>query len=58
FLGFGWKRVGINSGPKNPKDLLKKRRVRRHKIQEENRRIYNRKRKEVTWWQSRGLETN
>ncbi|GFW03088.1 hypothetical protein TNCV_157081 [Trichonephila clavipes] len=26
FLGFGWKRVAINSGPKNPKDLLKKRR--------------------------------
>ncbi|GFX53666.1 hypothetical protein TNCV_1596121 [Trichonephila clavipes] len=25
FLGFGWKRVAINSGPKNPKDLLKKR---------------------------------
>ncbi|GFV29500.1 hypothetical protein TNCV_2728811 [Trichonephila clavipes] len=25
------KRVAINSGPKNPKDLLKKRRVRRHK---------------------------
>ncbi|GFT72306.1 hypothetical protein TNCV_3608751 [Trichonephila clavipes] len=24
------KRVVINSGPKNPKDLLKKRRVRRH----------------------------
>ncbi|GFS82147.1 transposable element Tcb1 transposase [Trichonephila clavipes] len=32
FLGFGWKRVAINSGPKNPKDLLKKRRVRRHSI--------------------------
>ncbi|GFU59476.1 hypothetical protein TNCV_3202791 [Trichonephila clavipes] len=31
FLGFGWKRVAINSGPKNPKDLLKKRRVRRHR---------------------------
>ncbi|GFY03319.1 hypothetical protein TNCV_1172771 [Trichonephila clavipes] len=31
FLGFGWKRVAINSGPKNPKDLLKKRRVSRHK---------------------------
>ncbi|GFV87166.1 hypothetical protein TNCV_5113841 [Trichonephila clavipes] len=30
FLGFGWKRVAINSGVKNPKDLLKKRRVRRH----------------------------
>ncbi|GFV90842.1 hypothetical protein TNCV_2324111 [Trichonephila clavipes] len=29
-LGFGWKRVAINSGPKNPKDLLKKKRVRRH----------------------------
>ncbi|GFU99915.1 hypothetical protein TNCV_1257641 [Trichonephila clavipes] len=26
FLGFGWKRVAINSGPKNRKDLLKKRR--------------------------------
>ncbi|GFU26753.1 uncharacterized protein TNCV_1838121 [Trichonephila clavipes] len=25
FLGFGWRRVAINSGPKNPKDLLKKR---------------------------------
>ncbi|GFU83741.1 retrovirus-related Pol polyprotein from transposon 297 [Trichonephila clavipes] len=32
FLGFGWKRVAINSGPKNPKDLLKKRRVRRHRV--------------------------
>ncbi|GFU69085.1 hypothetical protein TNCV_4458121 [Trichonephila clavipes] len=32
FLGFGWKRVAINSGPKNPKDLLKKRRVRCHKL--------------------------
>ncbi|GFX27432.1 uncharacterized protein TNCV_35291 [Trichonephila clavipes] len=32
FLGFGWKRVAINSGPKNPKDLLKKRRVSRHKL--------------------------
>ncbi|GFX36219.1 hypothetical protein TNCV_2065571 [Trichonephila clavipes] len=32
FLGFGWKRVVINSGPKNPKDLLKKRRVSRHKL--------------------------
>ncbi|GFV19963.1 uncharacterized protein TNCV_2221311 [Trichonephila clavipes] len=31
FLGFDWKRVAINSGPKNPKDLLKKRRVSRHK---------------------------
>ncbi|GFV44547.1 hypothetical protein TNCV_3287291 [Trichonephila clavipes] len=31
FLGFGWKRVAINSGPKNPKDLLKKRCVSRHK---------------------------
>ncbi|GFS96689.1 hypothetical protein TNCV_4754021 [Trichonephila clavipes] len=28
-----WKRVAINYGPKNPKDLLKKRRVRRHKMQ-------------------------
>ncbi|GFV12022.1 hypothetical protein TNCV_669531 [Trichonephila clavipes] len=26
FLGFGWKIVAINSGPKYPKDLLKKRR--------------------------------
>ncbi|GFV05606.1 inositol hexakisphosphate and diphosphoinositol-pentakisphosphate kinase [Trichonephila clavipes] len=26
-LGFGWKRVAINSGPKNPKDMLKKRHV-------------------------------
>ncbi|GFX61250.1 hypothetical protein TNCV_3407241 [Trichonephila clavipes] len=26
-LGFGWKRVVVNSGPKNPKDMLKKRRV-------------------------------
>ncbi|GFT95731.1 hypothetical protein TNCV_311051 [Trichonephila clavipes] len=26
-LGLGWKRVAINSGPKNPKDMLKKRRV-------------------------------
>ncbi|GFV65857.1 hypothetical protein TNCV_1828271 [Trichonephila clavipes] len=33
-LGFGWKRVAINSGPKNPKDLLKKRRVRHHTHQE------------------------
>ncbi|GFS62772.1 uncharacterized protein TNCV_3202031 [Trichonephila clavipes] len=32
FLGFGWKRVAINSGPKNPKDLLKKRRVRCHNL--------------------------
>ncbi|GFV48244.1 hypothetical protein TNCV_501821 [Trichonephila clavipes] len=32
FLGFGWKRVAINSGPKNPKDLLKKRRVGCHKV--------------------------
>ncbi|GFV39648.1 transposable element tc3 transposase [Trichonephila clavipes] len=29
FLGFGWKRVAINSGPK---DLLKKRRVSRHNL--------------------------
>ncbi|GFY16700.1 transposable element Tcb1 transposase [Trichonephila clavipes] len=28
----GWERVAINSGPKNPKDLLKKRRVRRHSV--------------------------
>ncbi|PRD20562.1 UNVERIFIED_CONTAM: Eml2 [Trichonephila clavipes] len=27
-LGFGWKRVAISFGPKNPKDLLEKRRVR------------------------------
>ncbi|GFX27914.1 bifunctional 3'-phosphoadenosine 5'-phosphosulfate synthase [Trichonephila clavipes] len=26
-LGFGWKRVAINFGSKNPKDILKKRRV-------------------------------
>ncbi|GFX18226.1 hypothetical protein TNCV_4305281 [Trichonephila clavipes] len=26
-LGFGWKSVAINSGPKNLKDMLKKRRV-------------------------------
>ncbi|GFT81446.1 hypothetical protein TNCV_3673171 [Trichonephila clavipes] len=31
FLGFGWKTIVINSGPKNPRDLLKKRRVRCHK---------------------------
>ncbi|GFV71493.1 hypothetical protein TNCV_4562451 [Trichonephila clavipes] len=30
-VGLSWKRVAINSGPKNPKDLLKKRRVSRHK---------------------------
>ncbi|GFV12627.1 transposable element Tcb1 transposase [Trichonephila clavipes] len=32
FVGFGWKRVAINSGPKNIKDLLRKRRVRRHNL--------------------------
>ncbi|GFT90780.1 hypothetical protein TNCV_3680981 [Trichonephila clavipes] len=36
FLGFGWKRVAINTGSKNPKDLLKKRRVRRHKMKMEH----------------------
>ncbi|GFX48511.1 dermonecrotic toxin SdSicTox-betaIIB1bvi [Trichonephila clavipes] len=38
FLGFGWKRVAINSGPKNPKDLLKKRLVRRHNALQETKR--------------------
>ncbi|GFX75885.1 hypothetical protein TNCV_2238571 [Trichonephila clavipes] len=38
FLGFGWKRVSINSGPKNSKDLLKKRRVRRHHPLQETKR--------------------
>ncbi|GFV14560.1 HTH_Tnp_Tc3_2 domain-containing protein [Trichonephila clavipes] len=32
FLGFGWKRVAINSGLKNPKDLLKKRRAGRRTV--------------------------
>ncbi|GFU87358.1 hypothetical protein TNCV_2716441 [Trichonephila clavipes] len=35
-LGFGWKRVAINYGQKNPKDMLKKRRVSSSQSQMEN----------------------